>query len=450
MTLCALGVILSLVQDSEGGREGAERGYATAWHIADELGLTPVAEEPGNVYLWNGEKCVIKTAAADTDQVKIPKKLYSGLSAGIIAKEAAAGLYDLYRVDRAEFDRAQEASKGKSADTQWMFRLKRLLSGLKPFKSCRPIEYRVESYWPNAEGREFDEEYSLWVHDGKIERVNSIPAGSKILFYETEKDSYGKKLGSMTIFASGTLTDRLTEEPEHGTDAAGRVWRQHRVVELDSWTKPARGVPFEDLRTLLGRKKGWAMQTCPYPIPPSVFRTLRERLISGSSTKKVPRPEAATEPNSGGSTAEYDSLALRTEEEQVRQRAAALVKTRAIHNKLTNAFKRWCEARLRIVPKKSNFDVLIELGNKRVLIEAKSTSVGGEGRQQIREAIGQLYDYSFEHWPEDYKNTILAVLLPDAAPEHIRLLLARLGIGLIWRVGDQFKFDEIVGRHLRI
>lgn len=436
------------MQDSEGGREGAERGYATAWHIADQLGLKPVADEPGNIFLWNGEKCVIKTAAADTDQVKIPKKLYASLAGGIVAKDTGGGAYDLYRLDRAAFDRVLEPSKGKSAGTQWAFRLKRLLADLEPFQACRPIEYRVESYWPNADGREFYDEYSLWVHDGKIERVNSIPSGSKILFYETEKDSYGKKLGAMKIFASGTLTDRLTEEPEHGKDANGRVWREHRVVELDAWTKPSNGIPFDDLRTLLGRKKGWAMQTCPYPVPPFVFRELRERLASRSGVKSVKRGSVEDVPPRENPTSDYDSLALRSEEEQVRQRAASLVKTRAIHNRLTNAFKLWCETRWRITPKKSNFDALLEVGQSRILVEAKSTAVGGEGRQQIREAIGQLYDYAFEHWPKDSKSTVLAVLLPDAPPDYARQLLRALGIGLIWRVGDEFKADEIVSKHL--
>jgi hypothetical protein len=136
------------MQTSDSGRKGAEKGYATAWYIADLLGMTDLGDSSGNLFLWENDKCVIKTAGINTDQIKIPKQLYEKVSAGIVAKEIGEDSVALYRISRGTFDAAKEESAGKSAATQWAFHLKRLLSGLKPFKECRPIEYRVESYWP--------------------------------------------------------------------------------------------------------------------------------------------------------------------------------------------------------------------------------------------------------------------------------------------------------------
>jgi len=65
-----------------------------------------------------------------------------------------------------------------------------------------------------------------------------------------------------------------------------------------------------------------------------------------------------------------------------------------------------------------------------LLIEAKTASEGPSGRSQIRQAIGQLYDYRFTHLPK--RNVDLAVLLPKQPSSHVQELLASLGIELLW------------------
>lgn len=432
------------MQTSDSGRKGAEKGHATAWYVADLLGMTDLNDGSGNLFVWGKDNCVVKTAGINTDQIKIPKQLYEKVAVGIVAKEIGEDSVALYKITRRTFDATKEESAGKSAATQWTFHLRRLLSGLQPFKECRPIEYRVESYWPNPTPREYSAEYHLWAHDDKLERVNSIPSGSKILFYETEKDQFKKKIGAMTVFASGTLTDRFENAPMVFDDPDGRTWRQHRIVELDAWVKPGAGVPFDVLRGALGRRKGWAMQTCPYPIPPKVYNSVRENLLKCSGVKSLNKPDGGNEnvARKGSDTGKYGSLSLRSEEEQIRLRSSGMVKARALHNSLTNSFRKYCENTWGVVPSQDNFDAVLELKGNRILIEAKSTSVGGEGRQQIREAIGQLFDYRFEHWPDNPENTLLAVLLPEAPPERVQKLLSSLGIGIIYRLGENFIVDE--------
>jgi hypothetical protein len=420
-----------------------------AWHIADILQLKIVGSTPANHYIWGDEHCVIKTARVNTDLIKIPKMLYESISVGIVAREVESGVYDLYKVSKAMLNGALEECKGKSAKAQWAFRLNKLLGGMQPFNHIVPVEYRIESYWPNQEEREYSDEYYLWVHDDKFERVNSIPAGSKILFYETEKNSEGAKCGAMTVFAAGTLTDRLVSAPLRFEDSNGKAWRQYRVVELDAWVKPENGVPFDELRGVLGYKKGWAMQTCPYPIQSKSYQELHRRLLSCSGVRKNPVLVADTSVTPAKDEREvYGSLSLRIEEAQIRQRAAGIIQARVTHNILTNSFRKYCKDRWGITPTQANFDALLEFDKCRILIEAKSTAVGGEGRQQIREAIGQLHDYRFEHWGEDAKPTVLAVLLPDIPPDYVKDLLASLGIGVIWRAGENFRFDNALATHL--
>jgi hypothetical protein len=67
------------------------------------------------------------------------------------------------------------------------------------------------------------------------------------------------------------------------------------------------------------------------------------------------------------------------------------------------------------------------------LIEAKTASEGASGRAQIRQAIGQLYDYRFMFMPKN--NVDLAVLLPKEPSAHVQRLLDSLGIEVLWFKG---------------
>jgi hypothetical protein len=68
-----------------------------------------------------------------------------------------------------------------------------------------------------------------------------------------------------------------------------------------------------------------------------------------------------------------------------------------------------------------------------LLIEAKTASEGPSGRPQIRQAIGQLYDYRFTYMPKG--NVDVAVLLPKEPSKHVQRLLASLRVELLWFKG---------------
>jgi hypothetical protein len=85
------------------------------------------------------------------------------------------------------------------------------------------------------------------------------------------------------------------------------------------------------------------------------------------------------------------------------------------------------------------FDALVVGWNngRDLLIEAKTASEGPSGRSQIRQAIGQLFDYRFTFMPE--KDVDVAVLLANEPSDHIQGLLASLGIGLLWFKGKSLR-----------
>jgi hypothetical protein len=72
-----------------------------------------------------------------------------------------------------------------------------------------------------------------------------------------------------------------------------------------------------------------------------------------------------------------------------------------------------------------------------LLIEAKTASEGPTGRSQIRQAIGQLYDYRFTHMPNNQVD--LAVLLRKEPSAHVKRLLSSLDIELLWFKGKVLK-----------
>jgi len=125
-------------------------------------------------------------------------------------------------------------------------------------------------------------------------------------------------------------------------------------------------------------------------------------------------------------------LGLKSELESLAHIAANKVTIRKLHNELTNRFLkslRWKH----ITPKEHRFDALIEGWKKgrHLLIEAKTASAGPSGRAQIRQAIGQLFDYRFSHFKAK-KEVDLAVLLPSRPAGDVQSLLASLNIQVLW------------------
>lgn len=130
------------------------------------------------------------------------------------------------------------------------------------------------------------------------------------------------------------------------------------------------------------------------------------------------------------------SVGVKAEEAAIANLAKRKVVIRKRHNALINRFRQAVE--WKYSPKESEYDLLIE-GWKRgrwLLIEAKSETAGVVGRTQLRQAIGQLFDYrwrSFKDRTDIGMDKIDLAVLTPSKPEHTMLdLLDHLGIEALW------------------
>lgn len=76
--------------------------------------------------------------------------------------------------------------------------------------------------------------------------------------------------------------------------------------------------------------------------------------------------------------------------------------------------------------------------SRRILFEAKADA---SSREQVRMAIGQLFDYSYHGFETEHRRPHKALLLPAAPPDDLAELLAYLNIGLAYEE-NQGHFDE--------
>ena len=135
----------------------------------------------------------------------------------------------------------------------------------------------------------------------------------------------------------------------------------------------------------------------------------------------------------------YSDVGLKSELKSIAQIAAKTSIIRKRHNQLINRLRDYILWRQKTL-KQAKFDALV-LGwkkNRDLLIEAKTDSVGVAGRSQVRQAIGQLYDYRLTYMSNG--NVDLAVLLPKEPPTDVKKLLSSLHIELLW-----FKGKSLMG-----
>jgi hypothetical protein len=153
-----------------------------------------------------------------------------------------------------------------------------------------------------------------------------------------------------------------------------------------------------------------------------------------ASTEKFPKLKAhvATDLSADG----FKDVGVKSEINSFAQITAKKTVITKLHNKLINDLRNYLLWRYKIAPKEDRFDALVFDWRKGqdLLIEAKTASEGPSGRAQIRQAIGQLYDYRFTHMPN--KNVDLAVLLRKEPGVHVKTLLDSLGIELLWFKGN--------------
>ncbi len=131
------------------------------------------------------------------------------------------------------------------------------------------------------------------------------------------------------------------------------------------------------------------------------------------------------------------TVGLKAEEEAVANLARRKVVIRRRHNELVNRFLRAVEWKL--LPKESEYDLLIEdwQRGRWLLIEAKTETSGVSGRTQIRQAIGQLFDYRWRSFRDRLDKVDLALLTPTKPDQEILDLLASIGIEAFWFEGKR-------------
>jgi len=140
--------------------------------------------------------------------------------------------------------------------------------------------------------------------------------------------------------------------------------------------------------------------------------------------RRIPRTRQSQE--------EYRDLGLKSELSSFARIVANRIRIRRLHNRLTRRLRDYLLWR-HITAKEDRFDALVQnwRPGRHLLIEAKTTAVGPSGRAQIRQAIGQLFDYRFSYF-KTHEKVDLAVLLPSEPPANVRSLLSSLGIELLW------------------
>ncbi|MCU1315284.1 MAG: hypothetical protein JWN63_606 [Candidatus Acidoferrum typicum] len=121
---------------------------------------------------------------------------------------------------------------------------------------------------------------------------------------------------------------------------------------------------------------------------------------------------------------------------------ANLAAKRSIITKRHNALMNRLEKALlwhQMIAKEYRFDALVEnwKEGRHLLIEAKTASEGPTGRTQIRQAIGQLYDYRHTHFPGQKLD--LAILLLKEPKQDVTRLLKSLHIEVLWFEGKKIK-----------
>ena len=152
--------------------------------------------------------------------------------------------------------------------------------------------------------------------------------------------------------------------------------------------------------------------------------------------EKFPKLKAKTRNADWGKS--FKDVGFKSETHSIANIAAKKATIQKLHNKLINRLNDYLLWR-QMTAKESKFDALL-VGWKQgrdLLIEAKTASEGPAGRSQVRQAIGQLYDYRFTYMPKN--NVDLAVLLQKEPSAHVQKFLGSLGIELLWFQGKALK-----------
>jgi hypothetical protein len=133
-------------------------------------------------------------------------------------------------------------------------------------------------------------------------------------------------------------------------------------------------------------------------------------------------------------------LAIKSEQGHIAEYARKHVKITKKHNWLTNKFLMAVEWKSSVDPKQGEYDILLNWHRGRsLLIEAKTSTKGYLGRFQLRQAIGQLFDYRWRNFKGKLNKVDLALLTPTKPIGEIRKLLKQLKIESLWFEGKRLR-----------
>lgn len=135
-------------------------------------------------------------------------------------------------------------------------------------------------------------------------------------------------------------------------------------------------------------------------------------------------------------------LGIRSELSGYARLTRGRVRIRRVHNQLTNQLGRYLRWRYGRIDE-AGFDAFLPhyKGGRHLLIEVKTAWSGTDGRTQIRQAIGQLFDYRHKYQSQFPKGEVdLAVLLPSEPGPEIKALLKSITIEVLW-----FQSGKVLG-----
>ena len=160
-----------------------------------------------------------------------------------------------------------------------------------------------------------------------------------------------------------------------------------------------------------------------------VYATSKRNKFKPAKSRKSPHVQEPRE------------IGLKSEENVYASYMKRRSKIRRRHNILLNKFKQAVEWKYK-KPEESEYDVLIRDWRKPgrlLLIEAKTETKGASGRAQVRQAIGQLFDYRWRSFKKIMKKVDMALLVPKKPDQDILNLLDSLEINVIWFDGSELK-----------
>ena len=101
-------------QDRESGAAGNEFGRTTAPRIAKAIGATGVGST-GNEFRLDSKSVVIKCARPKTSSVGVTYKMLDRVEAVLGAFMGDNGVFDVYKITRADFEAHMRPSRSKGA-----------------------------------------------------------------------------------------------------------------------------------------------------------------------------------------------------------------------------------------------------------------------------------------------------------------------------------------------